>query len=226
LSSFLQSASHEFRTPLANINAKAYLLGFETEPEQQKAHVESIREQVMKIVRLVDALVTMNRLQLRQDDKQRWHRLQINDMLRGLCMGYQPAFESQSLSLHMDFSPEVLALRGDADDFRLVFSELIDNAIRFTPEGGQITVRTRLDTRGIIVQFIDTGEGIDPVHLPRIFERFYKTDQLGAKSGFGLGLAIASKIVEIYDSQIEVDSTPGEGSTFTIILPLTDDESK
>ena len=112
---------------------------------------------------------------------------------------------------------------GDADSLIQVLDNLMDNALKFTPEGGQITFPATITPETVEIHVIDTGEGISPEEQKRIFERFYQVDKArtgGQFRGYGLGLAISRKIVESHEGTLSVSSQPGEGSHFVVKLPL------
>jgi signal transduction histidine kinase len=114
---------------------------------------------------------------------------------------------------------------GDADRLSQVFTNLVDNAIKHTPAGGFVKLTSRRDGNQILVQVIDSGEGIAPEHLSRIFERFYKVDgsrKQESRPNTGLGLAISQQIILAHDGEIDVRSIPGEGTAFEVLLPATD----
>lgn len=221
LSDFIQDASHEFRTPLSVINTNSYLLERLHEPDRQQILIDGVRDQVTKIVRLVDGLVTMNRLERSTRDHD--GRLSLNEVLRVVCYAQQSLADSQGLELTMDLTPYLPTVPGSGEDMALAISEIIENAIRFTPSGGQIIARTYADTDQIAIEVKDTGMGIEPEHLPRIFERFYRGDAAHTTPGFGLGLAISHKIVSDHGGTIEVESTLGEGSLFRVLLSVPDE---
>jgi len=133
--------------------------------------------------------------------------------------------EERSVSLVLEPPTAALKLHGDASQLRQVFGNLLDNAIRFTPEGGRVTVSVGTGEAGrqAFVTVADTGSGIAPEHLGRVFDRFYKADASRTRSeaarGGGLGLAICRSIVERHGGSIVVASTPSRGTTFTVRLP-------
>ena len=110
-------------------------------------------------------------------------------------------------------------LDGDSDALIRLFSNLIDNAIKYTPAAGQVTVRAEGNLDTVQVEVADTGVGIGPDHLPHVFERFYRADQARTASGTGLGLAIALEIAQAHQGTISARSSPGQGSVFTVVLP-------
>lgn len=218
LSNFIRDASHEFRTPLTIINTKTFLLDRMAESEQQQVHLAGIRDQVAKIVRLVDGLATMNRLENEQE--KRSQPIRLNDFLRAACFAQEAQVAKRNLQLMMDLASHLPDLRGNSDDMNQALSEIVMNAIRFTPDGGQVVVRSRAEGANVVVEVSDTGSGIASEHLPRIYERFYRADTAHTTSGFGLGLAIAHKIVSDHGGEIQVETTPGAGSSFRVTLPL------
>jgi len=112
-------------------------------------------------------------------------------------------------------------MQGDAARLRQVFYNLLDNAIKYTPQGGEIIVRIEQKDRAAVVTFRDTGIGIPPEHLPRVFDRFYRVDKSRSREqgGTGLGLSIAKTIVTAHGGQIELASVPGRGTTCTVTVP-------
>jgi signal transduction histidine kinase len=121
----------------------------------------------------------------------------------------------------VDFEP--VRIKGDADRLKQLLSNLLGNAIKFTPDGGQIIINLRKTEHDAIIQIQDTGIGISPEHLQRIFDRFYQADasrvRMDTAEGAGLGLSIAQWIAQAHGGSIQVDSTLGEGTTFTVTLP-------
>ena len=133
-----------------------------------------------------------------------------------------------SIEFHTDFAPDLPRVMGDRERLELVFYHLIDNAIKFSPEGGRVTVRAWADERWVYVAFQDEGIGIDPEHLDRIFERFYQVDGSTTRrfGGMGIGLALVWEIVEAHRGHVSVESEPGKGSTFTVRLPRAEEEAQ
>src|SRR5207249_10558009 len=132
----------------------------------------------------------------------------------------RPLAESSGVSLHVRLAP--VSISGDEVRLRQVFYNLLDNAIKYTPQGGEVEVRVEARDGAAVVTVRDTGEGIPPEHLPHVFDRFYRVDKARSreKGGTGLGLSIARSIVATYDGHIELTSTPGNGTTCTVTLPI------
>jgi two-component system phosphate regulon sensor histidine kinase PhoR len=132
--------------------------------------------------------------------------------------------ERNNLTLTMDIPVDLPLVLADASRIQQVIGNLVHNAVKFTPEGGKVEVRARLDERGtaVVLSVIDTGVGIPTADLSRIFERFYKADRARSGGGTGLGLAISRHLVKAHGGQLEVKSREGKGSTFYFSLPLAD----
>jgi signal transduction histidine kinase len=129
---------------------------------------------------------------------------------------------NKQLALRVEMSPCLPRVEADAERVGQVLRNLVSNAITHTPPGGEITIRARAINGEVLVSVDDTGEGIDEQHLPYIFERFYRTDasRSRATGGTGLGPAIVKQVVEAHGGQVEAESAPGRGSSFTFSLPV------
>jgi signal transduction histidine kinase len=142
-------------------------------------------------------------------------------LLNGVVETMRPLAEARGLDLHADCK-EGSWVRGDEIRLRQVFYNVLDNAIKYTPEGGRIELDLREEGRSAVVILRDTGIGIASEHLQQVFERFYRVDKARsrAQGGAGLGLSIAQSIVTGHGGRIELDSTPGQGTACTVRLPV------
>ena len=218
LSDFVRDASHEFRTPLSVINTRLYLMEKISDPLRQLEYIEGIKEQAARILQLVESLITMSRLDSLHT--MRLEPLDLNRVLVLMNVRAQANATRGELTFTLDLSPETLNIQGETNELMTAFEAIFDNAFHYTPRHGQIEVHSsRLNAQEIVVDVRDSGVGISADELPRIFERFYRVDRARSIHGFGLGLPIARKIVEMHGGRIEVESTPGQGSLFRLIFP-------
>lgn len=130
-------------------------------------------------------------------------------------------YRGRGVALHADVAPGLPDLRVDPDRIGQILGNLLDDALRPTPPGGQVTLRAAAAARGMVLQVDDTGPGIGPKHLPHLFERFYRADAARdrAHGGSGIGLTIAKALAEAHGGTLTAASPPGGGATFTLILP-------
>jgi signal transduction histidine kinase len=144
----------------------------------------------------------------------------LDEMLREVCDIYEPIAENKNIALRVG-ATQPLTVRGDRDLLIEAVANLVDNAIKFTPDGGRILIRAAFEDRRVILSVSDTGIGIPPGELGRIFERFYRVDRSRDRKegGTGLGLAIAKHLTQAMGGTIEAESAPGAGTTFRITLP-------
>ena len=149
-----------------------------------------------------------------------------------MCRTLGPLAKDAGVTLEQAFEAEDVQLIGDPDQLTQVFTNLVEHAIKYGDEGRRVTLRLRTTDReaalrsaGVRVHVIDYGAGIDPVHLPRITERFYRADDHRSRAlgGTGLGLAIVKHIIGRHRGRLRVESELGEGATFTVILPIIED---
>lgn len=215
---FVADASHEFRTPLAVIQTNLELVMGNPEDtvENQSKWLENIRVETKHMTKLVSDLLFLARADSQQqllDMK----RFPLHTALQNACEPFKPLAEIKGIQLHLSLE-SFITFYGDEDRIKQLVMILLDNTLKHTPPGGNVslTLQKRSTTAEITVS--DTGEGIEQQHLPKIFERFYRVDNARSKQegGTGLGLAIAAWIVKAHQGTIKVDSTPGLGTTFVI----------
>lgn len=220
---FVANVSHELRTPLASIRALVETLeaGAVDEPELAADFFGRIVTEVDRLAGLVDELLDLARLESGRVTM-RFEPVAPADLLRRGAERLLPQVQRARLDLVVDVGPDLPPVLADRNRIEQVLLNLIHNAIKFTPPGGSITVTA--DVRGdmLRVHVRDTGVGIQPDELPRLFERFYKADKARRSDGTGLGLAIAKHIVISHGGTITARSTVDRGATFLFTLPLAD----
>ncbi len=221
LRQFVSNASHEMRTPLAVLQGETELLLSERrEPEEYEKTLEVIHGELRHLSRIVEGLFTLSmadagQLRVADDD------LYVNEVLEEACEIAIPLARSKGISIEQNLQLEI-ASRGDESFLRDLFLVFLENAVKYSPSNTRIKVNLSRVNGSARVQFQDQGIGISPEHVPHIFERFYRADgtsHVEARSG-GLGLAIAKAIANAHGGNIECQTAPGSGSTFTITLPI------
>ncbi len=222
---FIQNVSHELRTPLAMVLGYAELLASgdlgDLRPEQ-KGPVEIMVQRSYVLRDLIENITAILENEIRQPSKE---PVSVPGMIRDAIKDFRVLADQAGLILESDLSSQVPTVLGDAEHLRRVVDNLIGNAIKFTPEGGAIHIRLYSVDGGVMLQVSDTGIGIAQDDQERIFERFYQVDGSTRRvhGGCGLGLALVKEIVERHGGSVAVDSTLGQGSTFTVTLPAGDE---
>ena len=217
---FAADASHELRTPLAVVLASADLLRSDpsiTSPFLKQV-IEDVRDEVKKMTKLVSDLLTV----ARTDGKANQMRLVRMDLVSAVQQTVRimrPFAEKKDIVIDEEL-PKRVEIHADEQKIRQLILILVDNAVKYTPEHGRISVYVQEDRGSVKLSVSDTGIGIAPEHQERIFERFYRVDKARSRrmGGNGLGLAIAREIVEAHGGSIAVESEPGKGTTFHIRL--------
>jgi two-component system phosphate regulon sensor histidine kinase PhoR len=219
---FVANVSHEIRTPLTVLAGFVETLHtLELSREERSRYLQLMAQQTRRMQTLVDDLLTLSRLEGSPlpgagDWTPAGNFLsQCEQEGRALA-----AALGKRLDLRFEAAPR-LALAGAAGELQSAFSNLVSNAVRYTPSGGTIEVQARERAGAFELAVRDTGPGIAAEHLPRLTERFYRVDRSRSREtgGTGLGLAIVKHVVQRHGGELRVDSTPGKGSTFTIALP-------
>jgi signal transduction histidine kinase len=232
---FVANVSHELKTPLTSIQgfSLAILDGTARDGEAQRHAAQIIKDEAERMTRLVNELLDLAKLDAGQIVMAR-EPMDMGQLLRGCVEKLTPQAGQGDVELRLDLE-SLPPLSGDNDRLAQVFTNLIDNALKHTPQGRRVTVAAREVTDppvrkgergvpGIEVSVADTGSGIPPEDLSRIFERFYQVDKSRRRKdrGAGLGLAIAKEIVQAHGGQIKAESVVGVGTKFTVMLPASD----
>ena len=219
---FVANVSHELRTPLAGIRALAETLeaGAMRDDEVGPDFLRRIVSEVDRMTKLVDGLIDLGRLQAGRMSLHREPTM-IGVVIDDAVFRLRPQVADMELEVTVDLSPGLPPIEIDRARIDQVLTNLLHNAVKFTSPGGKIMVRARSCDEMIAIEVIDTGVGIAPDDLERVFERFYKSDQSRHSAGTGLGLAIAKHIVLAHGGTIGVRSELGVGTTFTVELPIT-----
>lgn len=220
---FLANVSHELKTPVTSIQAlsETILDGLAPQPEQQQRYIATIFQESKRLDRLIMDLLDLS--QLEADELSIvCEKLNLQTWLAAETDKLEPLLAPKQLRLHLTI-PELLPPAwADKDRLSQVLTNLITNAIRYSPHESEITINLSATKQHLAISVSDLGSGISPADLPYIWDRFYRADKSRARSygGTGLGLAITKKLVEAMHGSITVDSTVGKGSTFTFTLPL------
>jgi len=218
---FTSDASHELRTPLAVIEAESTLaLQKERTSSDYRQSLEIISQESKQMSRLVDQLLTLARADA---GKEQWNftEVDIGKLINSLSTDAEILSQEKGLTFQLGEMQD-LVVKGDEARLRELFMNLLDNAIRYTPAPGTVSISLRREGQMAVIAITDTGIGIPTEDLPFIFERFYRADKSRsrAEGGTGLGLAICKHIAEAHGGRIEVQSQVGVGSTFLVWLPL------
>ncbi|MFW5696296.1 MAG: PAS domain-containing protein [Phototrophicaceae bacterium] len=212
---FIQDAAHEFRTPLAIISAGAYLMS-RTEDQQQRAErAKQIETHVLRITRLVDMLLMMIRLD--DDDLLDMTPVALAPVLAQICHAAQEAYPGVQ-AIRCDVPHDLKPVQADPDYLTEALQQIIDNACRFTPPGGTVTVTGGTNEGAVTLEICDAGPGIPDDVQSRIFDTFWRHDDVHSTPGFGLGLTIARRIIEMHGGAIVVESTVGSGTCIHVVL--------
>lgn len=221
---FVSVASHEIKTPLSVIRGYVSLLAdgiYGQVNDQQKKTLESVSDQVDRLTRLVHRLLDISRFEA-GGGRLELRRINVRDFLDELTGGFHVLAFQNGIDFSVNVAGDVpVNVEGDADRLNEVLGNILSNAFKFTERGGRISLDARRDGTGLVVEVQDTGVGIPPDKLPKIFEKFYQVDNAAQprSAGSGLGLAIAKEIVEAHGGTISADSEVSKGTRFRVTLP-------
>ncbi|ANY73472.1 two-component sensor histidine kinase [Paenibacillus ihbetae] len=217
---FISNVSHEIQSPLTSIRGFARALRNPRLTEERRNHyLEIIEGESRRLSQLSDNLLKLSSL---EGDRTVFEMqpYRLDGQLRALVLASEPQWLAKRIQVDLELAE--VQIRASEDLMSQVWMNLLHNSIKFTPEGGVITIELKADREAAVVTITDTGIGMSEADQLRIFERFYKADKSRNRSagGSGLGLSIVKRIVDIHQGTVTVRSRPGEGSAFTVSVPL------
>ncbi len=220
---FVANVTHELKTPVTTIRGFIETLrdGAAEEPEQRERFLDIVSRQVMRLESLIGDLLSLARLEheggVAVGSREQQPLLSVLEQVVALC---QPQADARKVALVVECD-EALQASVNAPLLEQAVLNLVDNAIKFSEAGGNVTMAASADDEATTIRVTDEGAGIEPVHLSRVFERFYRVDagRSRQQGGTGLGLSIVRHVALLHDGSVDVESTLGRGSTFTIRLP-------
>lgn len=221
---FVSQATHELRTPLTNI--RLYVETAQTDGEDDKELrgecLNVINRESQRLERLVTEMLSVSEIEagsmtIRKDD------VRLDQLFKSLQQDYSGSAAKKNIELRFDLPPKLPAVQGDRDKLTVVIQNLLGNAVKYTPENGEVNVSVDLSATELNIEVRDSGIGISEEDQQHVFEKFYRANdpRLGDITGSGLGLALAHEIVRLHGGEMSVESVLNEGSTFRVALPIT-----
>jgi signal transduction histidine kinase len=213
---FLTSVAHELRTPLMAAGGFLQLIqkGLIT-PEKMTGAINTVARNIGQITTLVNDILFLQEMDLILP---KFQPVDMGIIAREVVDKYQEQAAANLVTLHLEVVPKISSTSGDPKTLERALASLVDNAIKFSPDGGQVTVSVHEGDGTVVVDVIDTGIGIEKERIPRVFDRFYHLEKSGDDifDGIGLGLAITQQVIKQHNGRMTVESEPGEGSTFSL----------
>ncbi len=217
-SDFISNVSHEFKTPLAAISGYATLLQDDSlTPEERDEYINTIIQSTRELTRMTGNILNLSRLENQAIISEK-EPFRVDEQIRQCILRLEPVWSAKGLNIDPEL--ERIVWNGNMELTAHIWNNLLDNAVKFTPPGGEIRITARVLDPWLVITFQDSGIGMTPEVQTRIFDKFYQGDTSHKKKGSGLGLALVRKIVTLYGGSVQVASRPELGSTFKILLPL------
>lgn len=218
-SDFISNVSHEFKTPLSAITGYATLLQDDTLTEEERnEYIDTIIQSSKELSRMTGSILELSRLENQSIITDR-ESFRVDEQIRQCILRLEPQWSAKNLIIEPEL--DSITWYGNQELTSHIWNNLLDNAIKFTPQGGEIVITAHTDDQSLIVTVQDSGMGMTPEVQKHIFDKFYQGDTSHATEGNGLGLALVQRILELSDGTITVRSTPGEGSSFIVTLPVS-----
>jgi signal transduction histidine kinase/CheY-like chemotaxis protein len=215
----VSTVSHELRTPLASVLGYTELLiNRDLKPERQKKYLNTIYQEANRLTALINDFLDVQRMEAGKQTYDKKYE-SLTPLLKEVIEGIKVSTDIHDIQLISDSTEDIVL--GDRDKLLQVFQNLIQNAVKYSPDGGNITIKLHASHKDLHVLITDEGLGVPEEAIPNLFTKFFRVDNSDRRKigGTGLGLAIAKEIIKAHDGDISLSSTLGQGSTFTVILP-------
>lgn len=225
-SEFVANVSHELKTPLTSIKgfAETLKLGGMDDRAVASRFLGIIEAQALRLERLVSDILFLSSIEAQETAGELPNKSPqaVGPVIRDVIEAQRGQITAKGLQVNVDIAQALPSIMGDRYQLEQVFTNLLSNAVKFTPSNGSIGITVKVDQAMLYIDFKDTGIGIAQEHISRLFERFYRVDKARSQEmgGTGLGLAIVKHIVQLHGGKVSVQSEPGKGSTFSVILPI------
>ncbi len=225
LRDFVSEATHDLRNPLTTLGLKIGLIKTTVDPEKRHRYLDELDSQAARMGKMIDDMLTIVRLERKGEAT--LVRTDVQQLIRNICIEMQPLIDAKAITLTLDLAAAAPDLPVDRADLARALTNLIENGLHYTPPGGRLLITTQVINQSLLIRISDTGIGIPPEDQPLIFDRFFRAAnaRMVDPGGTGLGLVIVKKIVEQHGGRIEVRSTVGAGTTFSIYLNIEGDEN-
>jgi signal transduction histidine kinase len=223
---FLTTISHELRTPLTVAGGYLQMLQKGAiPPDEMPNALDTVTRNVQQITSLVNDILFVQEMELILD---KFKPVNVLDLARRIANEYEQKAKARKIDIRVKADLFLPSVSGDAQSLERTFTALVDNAIKFSPDGGKVDIHLQRKGDRVAVEITDQGIGIKPENIPHIFDRFYHLDKSGDQlfKGLGLGLAISRQVIEQHLGKLDVISSPDKGSTFTMWLNVWKDDSK
>ena len=218
-SDFISNVSHEIKTPIAVIqNYSSLLQAPDLSEEERKEYAGAISDASDRLSTMITNILRLSRLE-NQQIRRNSERFDLSGQLVECLLAFEPVWEEKQIGIDPDITDEI-EIVSDRELLSIVWNNLLSNAFKFTEPGGKVSVSLKTDGDEAVVMVSDTGCGMSPETAGHIFDKFYQGDTSRSAQGNGLGLALVKRILDITGGMIEVQTAPGEGSTFTVRLKL------
>jgi signal transduction histidine kinase len=218
---FIANVSHELRTPISYVKgySEAIVSGFVKKEEEMNKYLRLIHREAGRMERLVDDLLDLSKLDA-EEYKLNKMPIPLAQVIEDALQKYLPMLKEKGIRLKTSLDPDII-INGDAERMEQIVQNLVDNSIRYTEEGGSISILLTADSGGCKLEIADTGIGIPPEDLKKVTQRFYRVNKGRSRKdgGTGLGLAIVEKLVYLHNGKLTITSEIGKGTTVTILLP-------
>ncbi len=227
-SEFVANVTHELKTPLTSIRGFIELLKSGDRDEETRQYFYDVLDiEAERLHHLIDDMLVLSQIENAKEDASAVP-CDLKKELENTVQRMLPLAQKQQISIDLVVKDQGLCVLSSSSRLQQLFGNLVDNAIKYNKPGGSVTVTLQRQRQMAVVRISDTGIGIPPEHLGRLFERFYRVDTSRSREigGTGLGLSIVKHLAGLYNGDVSVESTPGEGTTFTVRLPLAEEEGQ